>query len=108
MAVYEGTVTDREFVVTRDGEPFTAKESLGVMNHSPDGFAWGYSGSGPAQLGLALLLAEGVPADAAVLMHQSFKAFAIATLDIDQGWRMTSEEIQQWITERRALTDANA
>ncbi len=25
-----------------------------LYNHSPDGFAWGYGGSGPAQLALAL------------------------------------------------------
>src|SRR5262252_67895 len=27
-----------------------------VMNHSPDGFSWGYQGSGPAQAALAILL----------------------------------------------------
>lgn len=27
-----------------------------VKNHSPDGFEWGYAGSGPAQLALALCL----------------------------------------------------
>ena len=26
-----------------------------LRNHSPDGFEWGYYGSGPAQLALALL-----------------------------------------------------
>ncbi len=28
---------------------------LGLHNHSPDGFDWGYQGSGPAQLTLALV-----------------------------------------------------
>ena len=32
------------------------RKSLAVYNHSPDGFAWGYGGSGPAQLALAILL----------------------------------------------------
>ncbi len=27
-----------------------------LRNHSPDGFSWGYGGSGPAQLALAILL----------------------------------------------------
>lgn len=31
-------------------------ESLKHRNHSPDGFNWGYSGSGPAQLSLAICL----------------------------------------------------
>jgi hypothetical protein len=30
--------------------------SLRHRNHSPDGFEWGYHGSGPAQLALAILL----------------------------------------------------
>jgi hypothetical protein len=29
---------------------------LELRNHSPTGFAWGYGGSGPAQLALALLV----------------------------------------------------
>ncbi len=28
---------------------------LDLANHSPDGFSWGYGGSGPAQLALAIL-----------------------------------------------------
>ena len=28
---------------------------LDIVNHSPTGFAWGYSGSGPAQLAAAIL-----------------------------------------------------
>src|SRR5947209_15039234 len=31
-------------------------KSLRLRNHSPDGFEWGYGGSGPAQSALALLL----------------------------------------------------
>lgn len=31
-------------------------ESLKYRNHSPTGFSWGYGGSGPAQLALALTI----------------------------------------------------
>ena len=34
--------------------PYHSQE---VYNHSPDGFNWGYGGSGPAQLALAVILA---------------------------------------------------
>src|SRR5262245_55620958 len=37
-------------------KPLSARRSQAVFNHSPDGFAWGYGGSGPAQLALAILL----------------------------------------------------
>lgn len=42
--------------VRLDGKPLSPKQSQRWSNHSPDGFAWGYGGSGPAQLALAVLL----------------------------------------------------
>jgi hypothetical protein len=67
-------------VVTVDGEPLSPVASQRVWNHSPSGFAWGYGGSGPAQLALAILLAAGLPRERAVQYHQAFKWACIATL----------------------------
>jgi len=39
-----------------DGEELDPAPSQAVMNHSPDGFNWGYGGSGPSQLALAVIL----------------------------------------------------
>jgi hypothetical protein len=39
-----------------DGVLLSEKASLKVRNHSPDGFNWGYAGSGCAQLALAICL----------------------------------------------------
>lgn len=39
-----------------DGQPLDPQRSLEHRNHSPDGFNWGYGGSGPAQLALAVIL----------------------------------------------------
>lgn len=47
-------VTPKE--VYLDGELLTPEASQKLRNHSPDGFEWGYSGSGPAQLALAVVL----------------------------------------------------
>jgi hypothetical protein len=86
-----------------------------LYNHSPDGFEYGYAGSGPAQLALALLadhlkyfpedkalarriarlesdVAEESSDRLAVLCHQAFKFTVIAPLKGD-SWQMTSEEI---------------
>ena len=49
-----GDFTIRE--VYLNGEFLSPKRSLKVRNHSPDGFNWGYGGSGPAQLALAICL----------------------------------------------------
>lgn len=42
--------------VWMEGAPLTAADSQALINHSPDGFNWGYGGSGPAQLSLAIAL----------------------------------------------------
>src|SRR5204863_5783137 len=62
--VIEGIWDDKDWygAVTMDGALLRPGRSQRVINHSPDGFAWGYGGSGPAQLALAILLAAGVPA----------------------------------------------
>lgn len=39
-----------------NGKPLNPTKSQLVRNHSPDGFAWGYGGSGPAQLALAICI----------------------------------------------------
>ncbi len=52
-----------------NGEILRPLKSQQILNHSPDGFAWGYSGSGPAQLALAILL-EYTLQDKAVQCHQ--------------------------------------
>ena len=59
-----------------DGEELFPYQSQSVYNHSPDGFNWGYGGSGPAQLALAIMLAlTNSPSD-----YQQFKWDVIAQL----------------------------
>jgi Family of unknown function (DUF6166) len=72
-----------------------------VRNHSPDGFNWGYGGSGPAQLALALLL-DVVDRYIAEALYQEFKwkVISLKTADI---WVITQGQIQQWVD--RALID---
>jgi hypothetical protein len=68
-----------------DGRLLRPDDSQQIRNHSPDGFKWGYGGSGPAQLALAILLLY-VPAETAQLHYQDFKFGYIAGLpqrDID-------------------------
>jgi hypothetical protein len=62
-----------------DGVEIDIKKSLAVRNHAPSGFAWGYSGSGPSQLALAILM-HFLPANIAESIYMRFKVAAIATL----------------------------
>ena len=60
-----------------DGMRVNPTDSQQLRNHSPDGFNWGYGGSGPAQLALAILLAS-VGRRAALLNYQRFKFEVVA------------------------------
>jgi hypothetical protein len=65
---------------------------LDLRNHSPTGFAWGYGGSGPAQLALALV-ADATGDDAlAQRVYQEFKFRIVAGWH--STWNMTAEDIQ--------------
>ncbi|MCG8386125.1 MAG: DUF6166 domain-containing protein [Cytophagales bacterium] len=54
-------------------------ESLKHKNHSPNGFAWRYGGSGPAQLALAICL-ELFDIETALEVYQDFKWKYIAVI----------------------------
>lgn len=67
------------FGVYLDGVYLSPKLSQKVFNHSPNGFSWGYGGSGPAQLALAILL-ERTNKETALKNYQRFKWDIIAKL----------------------------
>ena len=81
--------------VVIDGKYLPPAGSLRVENHSPTGFEWGYGGSGPTQLALALMLEAGLSDGAARSLYMVFKREVIARL----GWEceMGGAEILDWI-----------
>ena len=96
MKTYIGTRTDQGCAVTVNGKPL--KPRCDLWNHSPTGFEWGYGGSGPAQLALAILADhfanEPAGDTSASNLHQPFKRAVVAALDKD-GWTLTSEQIDR-------------
>lgn len=94
MANYEGRRNAHEVVVTVDGSPLPPRNDL--RNHSPGGLSWGYAGSGPAQLALALLAHHFSLSDTqeladlkALTLYQAFKEKLIASLP-EEGWQLSS------------------
>ena len=87
----------RQHMRTRELKP---DKSLKVRNHSPSGFEWGYGGSGPAQLALAILL-DLYPDrgdEWAEAQHQQFKFKVIGGLDKD-SWTLTEQDIEKALGE---------
>jgi len=67
---------------------------LDLRNHSPTGFSWGYSGSGPAQLALALIADATGDDELALRVYQRFKARHIVHWPQGLPWRMTAGQVR--------------
>ena len=67
-----------------DGKELTPEESQAYRNHSPDGFSWGYGGSGPAQLALAVML----EINGKAFGYQEFKWKELSTLIMDKDFEI--------------------
>ena len=78
-------------IVTVNGHPLDPRCDL--CNHSPTGFEWGYFGSGPAQLALAILAFE-YGDDVAMEFYYDFKCRFIATRG-GETWTITSAELDR-------------
>jgi len=122
MKIYHGHRDDSGTLVTvhDDGErDYVLPVRLDLYNHSPDGFEWGYQGSGPAQLALAIL-ADALKAPSgkrppsifdydteeqerkdprmlAVRLHQQFKRRFIAGLDHDGPWTIVEQAVLDFV-----------
>ena len=118
--IYRGTRTDTGVTVTVtviDARQQTRVRPLRhIPFHSPAGFSWGYAGSGPADLALAILvdhLRERPPqrgwragaafsrwtaGSAAFRHHQHFKRDVAAQWG--DVWELTDEEIDVWLSAR--------
>jgi hypothetical protein len=67
-----------------------------LRNHSPTGYEWSYSGSGPAQLALALLADALGDDERAQQWYQAFKFRVVGRLPKDR-WEMSQEDIRQTV-----------
>ena len=92
MKRYEGRREGYAAIVTVDGRRLNPRRDL--WNHSPSGFEWGYCGSGPAQLALAILADHCGNDEQALNFYQRFKWTVIAELPY-RRWTLTSDQIDQ-------------
>jgi hypothetical protein len=111
--LYEGMIEDigTTFVVVvrRDGE---TKQLPHYVRHSPDGFSWGYQGSGCAELARCLLAdylglapsntqiglsSKGAIPEIDSGLYQQFKSDVIAKLDINRGWTLPGHLLHRWL-----------
>jgi len=102
VGIGTGTVVGRKKVFKKvlvNSEPLKH-----IMVHSPDGFNWGYGGSGPSDLALAIL-ADLIGKKEARKHYQAFKWDLIAKLPQGKGWTLNEQQIRRWLVERKRLID---
>ena len=78
--------------VTADGESIDHRYDL--LSSSPSGFEWGYGGSGPAQLAIAIL-AHAYVDEFAASVYQKFKREVVSDLP-ENGWILTKSKLDAW------------
>lgn len=95
-----GSPVSQKVYVTESGEK---RELEHHVLHSPDGFAWGYHGSGPAELARCILwdFLGHAPHRA---LYQKFKVDYVAIFPSEQDWILSEEAIDSWLYLNRELT----
>ena len=99
---YEGTrCGDQAVVLVRiiDSEGAYSYHLPHVVRHSPDGFNWGYRGSGPADLARSILV-DLAGTDPEPGTYHAFKDHFLAGLDTNCGWSIAEDEIRCWLRDR--------
>ena len=86
--------------VWSNGRLLAAEPSLALRNMSPNGFGWGYLGSGPAQLALAIL--EDYTRDQALALRLfiEFKEEVIRGIEQNE-WELTAAQLDHWLSGKR-------
>lgn len=104
MKEYIGKTADRSVTVHIMNEGGGTHPLEHHVRHSPDGFSWGYGGSGPSELARCILLdyfgwMEEEEREAKVQSrYQDFKFSIIAALPMDEDFKLTSYEIERWLS----------
>ena len=94
----KGCYQDRTVFI--NGKELSPGRSQKLRNHSPDGFAWGYGGSGPAQLALAILLEITKDKQFALKNYQDFKWDIICDLPMEEDFTLEEKIVSTWIAKR--------
>lgn len=94
-----------ENAVYIDGARISTANSRRLRDHAPDGgVSWGYGGSGPSQLALALLLHFGATDDEALSWYREFKEEVIVPLP-PENFTMKNERVKEWVEAKRIFTN---
>lgn len=76
--------------------PLALQPSLALKGYSKAGYNWGYSGSGPAQAALAILL-DCFDKERAIKFYQVFKWDFLVPLAKESEWEIDEKLLTDWM-----------
>lgn len=105
LKLYKGTRSTLGYkaVVYVDGNTLDPNPSREIRDYAPD-FEFGYFGSGPSQLALAILYDVTGNKDTSLLYCQDFKQDYIAQFD-QNGFILLESQVRLWLEEHLKLGD---
>lgn len=104
--LYQGIRKEQKATVYVDGVTLSPESSIKIRFHAPE-FEWGYAGSGPSQLALAILY-DALGSEKLALDHYpDFKHEFIASADYHDGFAILESQIAQWIEQQLNNNDTN-
>lgn len=84
------------FVATEDGPRYQLPH---IVKHSPTGFEWGYSGSGPDDLAYSILMDHLDHAELANALYREFAQYFLKNLPADKSWKITEHTVVLWVAQ---------
>jgi hypothetical protein len=89
----DANLSDEQVFVIRGGQVRLLNPRNDLMNHSPNGLSWGYQGSGPAQLALAMLMEVCGDWERVRPIYQRFKDQFIARIPQNANWTADGADV---------------
>jgi hypothetical protein len=89
----DANLSDEQVFVVRDGQVRFLKPRNDLMDHSPDGLSWGYAGSGPTQLALAMLMEVFDDWERVRPIYQHFKDHLVARIPQNTNWTADGADV---------------
>lgn len=89
----DGNLSDQQVFVIRHGHARLLPPHNDLRNHSPDGFSWGYLGSGPAQLAMAILMEAFQDWSRVQPIYQIFKERFVARIPQHANWTADGADV---------------
>ena len=99
MKIYIGNRESDGCHVYENGREILLEPSYSLRQHSPTGFEWGYNGSGPHQLSLAILLDFTNNETRALQYYRQFVTDFVSQVDQDR-FVFTGTDIAVWINNK--------